>query len=224
MPLGKRFAAAVRVKPSNFFCTAAILLLVCVLLFRPCSLPVDTTRWQVLSYAQQVSRAPPGLSRCLTPCARRGFSVLPASRRTAVLQPHAIPPTLLAHICLNRASAPSAQQNHTLLQLGQCCKVSQSLHFSLSYIIPHMSANTVFAPPSPLALKVVRENTFMLDRSLTPDRHYQHSPLELRSRTVRNRLIAPVRRVHNHSPAPHSSPTQTFRTHVRSRSRRRLRG
>jgi hypothetical protein len=57
VPLGKRFAAAVRVKPSNFLCTAAILLLACVLLFRPCSLPMDPTRWQVLSYAQQVSPA-----------------------------------------------------------------------------------------------------------------------------------------------------------------------
>ena len=56
MPLGKRFAAAVRVKPSNFVCTAAVLLLACVLLFRPCSLPMDPSRWQVLTYAQQVCR------------------------------------------------------------------------------------------------------------------------------------------------------------------------
>ncbi len=59
VPLGKRFAAAVRVKPSNFLCTAAVLLLACVLLFRPCSLPVDPTRWQVLTYAQQVCLLPP---------------------------------------------------------------------------------------------------------------------------------------------------------------------
>ena len=62
MPLGKRFAAAVRVRPSNFLCTTAVLVLACVLLFRPCNLAVDPTRWQVLSYAQQVCR-------CIAPVA-----------------------------------------------------------------------------------------------------------------------------------------------------------